>query len=240
MRRIDKDKSKILSTEYKKKVDKLDNAGKKHRSPSWEYCIDVVMNLLHCQGGVCAYTEMRLCGPRLIEKENWQEGRYKKTKSFVDECGNILYKETKSRKIGKFGSLEHFDPRLKAQAFWDWDNLFVIHTDINIDKNDADVDYILKPDLPGYDPFELLAYNKKTNCFVAHPDRSEDERKRITKMISLLQLNHETVHYEREEFLNEVQFKEKMKEPFKVDRFFTAYAMAMSRDKSIPRRGSEK
>jgi len=258
MRRIDKSKGKILSTEYKKKVDKLDNAGEKHPGKSWEYYIDVVMNLLYCQEGVCAYTEMFLCRPELLKKEKWQNGRYNNNKISVDENGNLVQLESKSRKVGKFGSLDHFNPDLKTYKYWDWDNLFVVHSDINTWKQDEPVDYILKPDSPGYNPHKLLAYIEKiessdndrktkiddlnifknklgyiieTHYFVAHPDRSEEERKRINKMIEVLGLNHDTVCYERETFLNIVREKEFVEERMKVDRFFTAYEMVKSAKK---------
>jgi len=112
MRRIDK--TRILSTKYKEWVDRLDRENLDH--PKKEtYKLDVVMNLFYCQGGVCAYTEMRLCPPNLLDEQKWVNGRYKGKKEEID----------------KFGSLDHFDPRLKEKKFWKWENLFMVHTDIN-------------------------------------------------------------------------------------------------------------
>ena len=73
MRKIDK--TKILSVHYKKWVDKLSRDKVKHPQRSSHYD-DVVMNLLHCQKGVCAYTEMALCNPGLFDEDKWKKGRY--------------------------------------------------------------------------------------------------------------------------------------------------------------------
>lgn len=119
MRKIDK--SNILSTEYKKWLDEeLNTKNKKHPTNSrHKYRQDVMMNLLHCQKGVCAYTEKFLCDPEDISKDNWQEGRYR----------------SKDRKY--YGELEHFDPELKKDKFWEWGNLFVVHETVNRLKGDA-------------------------------------------------------------------------------------------------------
>lgn len=133
MQFIDKSDSQILSTEYKQWVDGLEKGNNVHPENS-KYRPDVVMNLLYCQKGVCAYTEMRLCASELVSKSKWKNGRYKEPPP------------------DKFGSLEHFDPRLKIERFWKWENLFMVHSDINTKKGRRDVDDILKPDSPGYDP----------------------------------------------------------------------------------------
>ena len=228
MRRIDK--SKILSTEYKKKVDKLNNSGKKHPGKSWKYRTDVVMNLLYCQEGFCAYTEMDLCDPGHIKKK-WKDGRYITLDKMVDMEGDITYSDTKSKKVETFGTLEHFNPELKEKKFWDWDNLFVIHSKINTAKTAEEVDNILKPDSPGYDPFKLLAYNKKTHCFYAHPGLSEDERLRIHNMIKVLQLNYEFVLSQRKKFFNKIKKHNFVEEELPVDQFFTAYEMVKAAKK---------
>ena len=143
MRHIDK--TKILATKYKEWVNKLNNSGEKHPENS-QYYIDVVMNLLYCQLGVCAYTEIELCDPCHIEIEKWQDGRYIALEKMVDMNGNITYSDTKSKTVETFGTLEHFNPKLKGKKSWDWDNLFVIHSKINTAKGAREVDNILKPD----------------------------------------------------------------------------------------------
>jgi hypothetical protein len=150
MRKIDK--SKILSTKYKEWVEKLDKEQKKHPVPKTKdrYFYDVVMNLLHCQKGVCAYTERFLCKAELLTEDKWENGRYAR------------------KKPKRFGHLEHFNPNLKDEKGYEWDNLFVACSDVNVLKGEEDVDDILKPDSPDYDPMELLDYDIDTHFFVAN------------------------------------------------------------------------
>jgi len=208
------DKSKILSTKYKEWVEKLDLEKKKHPHSS-RYELDVKMNLFYCQEGLCAYTEMRLCELDKIAESKWQNGRYKESN------------------VDKFGSLDHFNPGLKEDKFFDWDNLFMVHTDINFKKHDKEVDIILKPDLPDYDPYRLLKYNPKTHFFYPHPALRDDERASIDRMIGVLQLNHGMVRYERESYLNEAGIFHQKGLEFKPDRFFTAYQMTDFQDYNI-------
>jgi hypothetical protein len=213
MRRIDK--TKILAVEYKKWVDKLNRDNRKHpRTRTYYY--DVVMNLLHCQKGVCAYTEMIVCDPELLDEDNWENGRYN------------------FKSADNLGSLEHFDPQLKKDKFWEWDNLFVIHLKINVTKGANEVDDILKPDSPEYDPFRLLAYSTRTHRFYPRPELEDATvKRRIRRMIKILQLNHGTVRYERETFLKKVFKYLKLDHIIKIDRFFTAYEMAAAARKEV-------
>jgi hypothetical protein len=207
MRKIDK--TKVLSTQYKKWVDRLNRDKVKHPAQTRTYYNDVMMNLLHCQKGVCAYTEMIICNPELLDEENWKNGRYK------------------SKKIDRLGSLEHFDPQLKKDKSWEWDNLFAISLDINVKKGAKEVDGILKPDSPQYDPFKLLEYNARTHLFVPHRDiEDNDLRERIKRMIKVLQVNHDTVCYQRKTFFYRIAWQGKVDRQPEIDRFFTAYQMA--------------
>jgi hypothetical protein len=206
MRKIDK--TKILSTQYKKWVDRLNRDKVKHPEQNRTYYNDVMMNLLHCQKGVCAYTEMIICNPELLDDGNWKNGRYK------------------SKKVDRLGSLDHFDPRLKKDKYWEWDNLFVISLDINVKKGAKGVDDILKPDSPQYDPFKLLEYNAITNLFGPHRDiEDRDLRERIKRMIKVLQLNHNTVCYHRKTFFYRIAWNGNVNKQPEIDRFFTAYQM---------------
>ena len=75
MRKIDK--TKILSTEYKKweeHFEKNNEPHSKYNSIDNKYYNDVVMNLLFCQKGLCAYTEIELCSPDVINEQNWKNG----------------------------------------------------------------------------------------------------------------------------------------------------------------------
>ena len=209
MRKIDK--TKILSVEYKKWVDNLNHDEEQHQKDNRYYYVDILMNLLHCQKGVCAYTEMLLCHPCLLKADNWKNGRY-------------AHKSPQA-----IGELDHFDPRLKKNKCWEWQNLFVVLERINRVKSDREVDDILKPDSPHYDPAVLLEYNGKYNIFIPHT-RIEDEaiRKRIKHMIDVLQINYPYIRGEREKFLKEVFKARELGWSIEIDRFFTAYQMAVA------------
>lgn len=202
------DKTKVLSHRYKKWVDKWNRDNVEHPHESRTYYYDVVMNLLHCQKGVCAYTEMFLCNPDLLNEDKWKNGKYQLKKP---EC---------------LGELEHFDPKLKKEKYWKWENLFVIASKINKRKGAKEVDDILKPDSTGYDPLELLEYNEKFHVFIPHTAiNDEAKRERIQRMIEILHLNYDVVSRERRRFLKEAFKSHENGEPFEIDRFFTAYQM---------------
>jgi len=205
MRRIDK--SKILSTKYNEWLDQLNRENITHPESSI-YKKDVIMNLLHCQEGLCAYTEMRLCYDRFLSEDNWKNGRYKRKSPGFD------------------GDLEHFDHNSKRNKHWEWDNLFVSHHKANLLKSEQDVDDILKPDSPDYDPMALLEYEKDIHVFIPHTDiKDEDVRERVEKMIDVLQLNYDFFRDERESYLKEVFDKRDWEEPIKPSRFYTAFQM---------------
>ena len=132
---------------------------------------------------------MALCDPGLLNEDKWENGRYKYKKHEKPQC---------------LGDLEHFDPKLKKNRYWEWENLFVILERINRRKGAKEVDHILKPDSPDYDPLELLEYNEKYHIFVPHTG-IEDEaiRKRIQRMIEVLHINYDFVCRERRRFLKE-------------------------------------
>ncbi len=207
MRKIDK--SIILSTAYKEWVEQLDKDHKKHPHSRGLYYYDVVMNLLYCQRGVCAYTEMFLCKAEFLDENKWVNGRY------LDE------------KPKRFGHLDHFNPDLKKDEFYRWENLFVAFADVNVLKHEGKVEDIFKPDSPEYDPMKFLEYDMETHFFIPHTGIEDvGLRARIDQMINLLQINHPTVYTERESYVETaIQYRED-KRPFKVYKFFTACRMA--------------
>jgi len=208
MRKIDK--TKILSVKYKEWVDKLSHDDKEHPRHS-AYYDDIVMNLLHCQKGVCAYTEMPLCNTGLLSKNNWKNGRY------VHKSPEVI------------GELDHFNPQVKKNKYWEWQNLFVVLERVNRRKGAKEVDDILKPDSPGYDPDVLLEYNEKANVFIPHTEiKNKTIRKRIKDMIDVLQINYNFVRNERGKFLKKVFKKREMDQPVEIDCFFTAYQMTLA------------
>ncbi|MFN0034860.1 MAG: hypothetical protein ACKVUS_07335 [Saprospiraceae bacterium] len=184
MRKIDK--TIILSTAYKEWEEDLENRDVPHpayNSSQNKFYTDVVMNLLYCQQGLCAYTEVQLCPAKYLTPEYWENGRYK----------------PKNHLKPNDGSLEHFDEKLKhkpsdpasQQKDWLWSNFFVIHTDRNTQKNTKPIDYILKPDEVGYDPFALFDYSNEEHEFLPKNDGSLDDetRQRIRGMLDTLGIN---------------------------------------------------
>ncbi|MFY7911456.1 MAG: hypothetical protein ACOVO2_17970 [Emticicia sp.] len=220
MQKIDKNYDEILSTKYKSWVDNLEKQGQKHPE-SRTYYDDVVMDLYRCQRGVCAYTEMFICPSSLYHKTNWKEGKYE------------ISDEAEFKRTDHFGDLEHFNPDLKSNQYWLWDNFFMIHSKINgLKSNKAIVSY-LKPDLADYSPEKYFEYDDVTHRFIPNTD-IEDEIKRseIQRMIDeILFLNHGVVRNERESFINEIKQKIKFGSTYKIDRFFTAVSCCLEDDK---------
>jgi hypothetical protein len=183
MRKIDK--SKILSQAYKTWEASL---GEVHPLYDTQHTFykDVVMNLFHCQNGLCAYTEMILCEEAFYRENHWKEGRYAEPKPKF------------------FGDLEHFDSTLKKSRGWLWDNLLMAHTNINRDKSNKQVFDILKPDRADYDPYKVLAYSLLTHEFVSNEEQlTPEEQRQVDDMIELLGINHPTVVSERRSKLNQ-------------------------------------
>lgn len=178
MRKIDK--TLILATKYKEWEENFEEKGlphDKYDSSNGDYYLDIVMNLLHCQKGLCAYTEIQLCGKEYLSLEKWEEGTYKGVKA-------------------NNGALEHFDESLKSKKKdivgkkdWLWANFFVIDSDTNTRKGAKTVDYILKPDTVDYEPFVYLEYDANIHHFVPNPTLSEAEKTRVRNMIEILGLN---------------------------------------------------
>jgi hypothetical protein len=181
MRKIDK--SKQFSTVYKTWENGLEANNTPHpsyNSSNGEYYKDIVMDALRCQNGLCAYTEIQLCAPLYLTAENWENGRYK----------GIIEGRVHN------GQLEHFDEQLKwknkknyQHKDWLWANFFVIESDINNLKSTKTIDYILKPDAKGYDPFILLDYSGFTHEYIPNSELSEDDKTRVNNMIDILGLN---------------------------------------------------
>lgn len=174
MRKIDK--SKKLSKKYfewlEAEQEKSADTRKKYdrNASTSRFYYDVVMNLLYCQEGLCAYTEERLCPKEFLKKENWKSGKYDKS---------LITPKTFN------GELEHFDESLKEENGWLWDNFFMIDSDTNNRKGTKAIDNRLKPDNIDYDPFIILDYSENTHRFVinTNKDLNEDDRKNLQKII---------------------------------------------------------
>lgn len=174
------DKSNNLSTIYKAWLDSKEAAGENH--PKYEHSKtkrdfynDIKFDLLRCQNGLCAYTEMVLCDDSILTEDNWVDGKY-----------NFIEGVTEGS-----GQLEHFDESLKPDKAWLWDNLFMADDRINKSvKGKKSVDYILKPDLDGYDPLDMMEFNIELNIYIANSNKTPDEKRRINEMIETLGINY--------------------------------------------------
>jgi hypothetical protein len=209
MRKIDK--TKILSTYYRKWEENLERSNQNHgeyNSSKNPHYIDVIMNLLHVQGGLCAYTEMRLCSAELIDEKNWANGKYK------------------DRHPEVFGQLDHFDPASKSTKAWLWDNFFFIDTDINTRvKGKLEVDEILKPDKKDYDVNLLLEYDPDNHIFIPHSNLDDTTQDRIKEMILKLGINFDPVIDSRKEYLEDKLAQKRFGLKFKINQFPTAFSM---------------
>lgn len=185
MRKINKNCD--LSTVYKsweKDLEDKNEPHPKYNSSEGEYYADIIMQLYRCQQGLCAYTERFLCKSSHFAVEQWKAGRYESAVPHTD----------------RHGSLDHFDPNLKSgkrdligKKDWLWDNFFMIDFETNstVVKGRKVVDPILKPDSPGYDPFDLLDYDPSEHVFFPRQDLQDESKKnRIDKMLSVLGINH--------------------------------------------------
>lgn len=189
MRKIDK--SRMLSEAYKNWVEDLDIRGAGH--PDYDsssgitgrqHYLHIVMNLFHCQDGLCAYTEARLCSCYHYSDDCWENGVYNKPKPESQ------------------GQLDHFDPRLKKTQGWAWHNFFMVHTDVNTKiKGSKNVDEILKPDNDDYDEFKLLFYDCEKHVYIANPALSTNDRERVRRMIEILGINFDPIYGQRKRYI---------------------------------------
>jgi hypothetical protein len=208
MRKIDK--SNILSSVYKNWEEHLETTDQNHPAynSNHKFYKDVVMNLYHAQGGLCAYTEMKLLG----DTEHCQENRWEKGR----------YKPNLPRHLG---DVEHFDESLKMSKGWLWDNLFMVLNKVNNLKSTKSVSNILKPDHEDYNPYDLLDYNLKEHIFFANaknPNLSQEQLNEINRMIDVLGLNF--VKDWRKKYLSErLKAIEFGLEPEPVEEYVTAF-----------------
>jgi len=190
MRRIHKTCDR--STIYKAWLDGLEANRQRHpayNSSQGEYYIDIVMNLFHCQGGLCAYTEQFLCPNEHYAAACWQGGRY-------------MGPNAVPMQVQFSGQLEHFDKGLKIRKAWKWDNLFMVCSDVNtkVKKSNA-VDKILKPDMASYSHAKRLEYDSSKNIFIPNTSLSPDKRARIKIMLDTLGINWGPVREARRIYL---------------------------------------
>lgn len=179
MRKINK--TIVLSTKYKEWQEDLESRNIAHPlyTSAHRYYRDIVMELLRCQGGLCAYTEVQLCASSDFAEDKWSDGCYMQIEKVND------------------GELEHFNEALKDRQGYLWSNLFVVQSDTNRRKGVKPVDDILRPDSVRYDPFQLLDYSSLTGIYTARTNLPENERTRIDTMLDTLGINFPNLRNKR-------------------------------------------
>ena len=174
MRKIDK--SILYSTKYKNWLEALEKNGESHPKyeSSGEFYVDVKLELLRCQNGLCAYTEMRLCDLNALSKDKWGDGRYK------------------DQKVKTAGQVEHFDSALKKEKGWLWSNFFAADDRINMYVKRTDkVTDLMKPDHEDYDPKKRIEFDSKEYVYRASSMiENKNEREEIDRMIEVLGINY--------------------------------------------------
>ncbi len=216
MRKINK--AEHLSIAYFDWISNLSkNQHPKYNSSQNDFYKDIVMNLLYCQKGICAYTEIFLADIKHWNKDNWKDGKY---------ISNYTNK----------GQLDHFDPSQKGNNGWDWDNFFVVDSDTNMKiKNKKSVNSILKPDLLEYSPSGLLCYNWITHQFIPNYKLKNDVNYNLVKeMIIVLGLNFDAIIDARRIYFSPIEDRIKKglsnyeSEKISLYQFFTAFEMSKS------------
>lgn len=208
MQKIDKSK-KTLPVTYKAWLAKKDK-GEVENKDFRHYYDDIVMNLYKCQKGVCTYTEMFICIPELYDGNKWVKGRYK-----IPDVAEY-------RRVDHLGELDHFNSENKKIQYWNWDNLFMIHSKINSIKSGNITVAYLKPDLPAYIPEKYFEYDDQTHRFVVNTDIED-----LQMIDKVLCLNHGVVRNDRRDYINVLMEKKQRGEEVKPDRFFTAVRWAL-------------
>ena len=209
MRKIDK--SQIMSKNYEEWLKDLED----EEHPSYDsysktkYYTDIKMSLLYCQGGLCAYSEKRLCDSKYFDLAHWKEGIYK----------TQLSKSDKSKILG---DIEHFDESLKSTKAFLWDNLFVVDTHINcrVKGRKKIIKGILKPDKEDYNPYNYLEFDLETGYFFPLSSLSDKEQDDIENMINNLGLN--CYDSDRKEYIQLFLDLNKKREP---TQYITAWEM---------------
>ncbi|MDI9366519.1 MAG: hypothetical protein QM541_16300 [Flavobacterium sp.] len=177
------EKNIMLATEYKKWLDKINKKAKHpiYTSSNHRFYYDVIANLLWVQKGLCAYTELFLCNAKYFDKLNWDNGKF----------NQFEFK----------GQLDHYDATLKEKKGWDWNNFFMIDSDVNRKKNNKKMSGYLKPDKDDYDPFYFLEYDFKTHNFIPSTERTDEAQDKILEEINILGLNFQPIIDNRKNYI---------------------------------------
>ncbi len=186
MRKIDK--TEILAVKYKEWQDNfpITESHPKYNSSAGQFYYDIIANLIWVQKGLCAYTEYMMQDFEKCNPANWEDNRFKQF-SFA-------------------GELDHYDPTLKNNQAWLWDNFFLIDSDVNSKKvkGTKKPNSLLKPDNPGFDPSYYLEYDVSIHEFIPSRIRTFNEQSSILHDINTLGLNWQPTVERRAKYLNEL------------------------------------
>jgi hypothetical protein len=200
------------ATVYKAWLDGLTGKHPKYVSSSFRFYIDIKANLMICQKGLCAYTEIRLDDDTVFAASaQWKKGKY---------VGDTEVQ----------GQLDHWDASLKKTKGWDWDNFFLTHNSVNNSKLARPVHSFMKPDSTGYSPEKYLDYNYLLHEFTVSPSvKGLAKRTQIQDMINVLGLNYGSIKRIRAKELNEIFTDHKKglktKAQLRTSQFHTAFKM---------------
>lgn len=184
MRKLNK--TDLLALEYKNWEDAIPK-GTNHpgynSSKGRRFYYDIIANLIWVQKGLCAYTEYKL--------------------QDFDKCAAAYWQDARFSKFDFAGELDHYDPSLKQNQAWLWDNFFLIDSDVNSKKvkGSKSPKGILKPDKGDFDPHFYLEYNIDEHFFKPSPERTIQEQQDIFHDITVLGLNWQPTVERRKAYL---------------------------------------
>ena len=171
------------------------------------------------QKGVCAYTE-HLLYPNIQE---------------VEEKINqlLLEKEDYPKRIGYFGSIDHYISNLKKERGWDIQNLFLIHSDLNRDKGIKETLNELNPANPNYSPRYYFYYSLSDHKFYPLRTLEHDLKESVrTQLDDVLGINSPAIVSLRKAYFRRIETDIKLLgktiEHFiavEHNQFFTAFEM---------------
>jgi hypothetical protein len=217
---------------FMKKIDKTNCIAKEYyewqlnnRSPyysSHKYYKDVLIALLNCQEGLCAYTEYRL-----IEKDKI---------NMLSKAFEIDFKYIGDRPESPSDN-EHFNSNLKKRNGWAWDNFFAVFSPINRDiKRVRELEVgknlswkemqILKPDTKDYDPYKFLEYDIDEHMFYPNRDLDPKTMATVKDIIYVLGLNYGFIRMKRKEYLSTKIAEYLINPSVEIDQFPTSFNMA--------------
>ncbi|MEY2830741.1 MAG: hypothetical protein RIQ33_2599 [Bacteroidota bacterium] len=213
-------KSEKLATEYFHWVKQLEvnKEVKSYDSSNNKFYLDVLINLIVVQNGLCAYTEFRLVEEKEVAalKKLFVKGKF-----------------TGNKPESSF-EIEHFDSKIKKTKGWNWENLFAVYDSINtkvkrIQEPKLGIKKVLKPDTEKYDPLKFLDYDETEHIFIPNDTLKSLQKKQVKEMITVLGLNWAQIKMKRREFIKEQSFLKEFNQSTNIHQFITAYEIFISK-----------